>query len=146
MGYKQDRLVGRRPDRLKLSMQSITRQRVQRPKWLIHEQHLRVNRQRPRDSDPLAHPAGELVDIALFKALQMHSLDETSSNRSPLPGRCTGLTQAEFNIVLDIQPGKERRNGSSTSCEGLAHTLDLEGNPPRCWLGPNCCMLGIAQY
>src|SRR5437773_12373487 len=49
------------------------------------------------------------MDIALFKAVQMHSLDETSSNRSPLPGRCTSLTQAEFNIVLDIQPGKERR-------------------------------------
>ena len=49
------------------------------------------------------------MDIALFKAVQMHSLNETLSNRSPLPGRCTSLAQAEFNIVLDIQPGKERR-------------------------------------
>src|SRR5579859_4985681 len=109
MGYKQDRLVGRRPDGLKLSMQSITGQGIQRPEWLIHEQHRRVNCQRPRDSDPLAHSAGELMDITLFKAVQMHSLNETSSNRSPLPGWDTSLTQAEFNIVLDIQPGKERR-------------------------------------
>src|SRR5438128_5022106 len=108
MSHKQDRLGGRRPDGLQFRMQSIACQGIQRPEWLIHEQYFWVNRQGPCNGYALAHPARELMNVAFFKAVQVHYLDEMPRNCSPLPGRYSSLAQAKLHIVLDIQPGKER--------------------------------------
>jgi hypothetical protein len=48
-----------------LRLQRAARHRIQRAKGFIHQQHLRVGRQRPRHANPLLLPAGKLMRIAV---------------------------------------------------------------------------------
>ena len=67
---EQDRLAGLRPDVLQLVVERVARLRVERGERLIHQQHLRLQRQRPRQSDALLHPAGKLVDERFLETAQ----------------------------------------------------------------------------
>jgi hypothetical protein len=43
--------------------------RVERGHWLVGDEHARLEHQRPRDDDPLALPAGQLMRVALEEPL-----------------------------------------------------------------------------
>ena len=72
--HENDRLLPRLPDLLDVAVELFARQRVQRRKRLVHQQHPRIRRQRPRQRDALFHAAGKLVDIGSAQIAPIHQL------------------------------------------------------------------------
>src|SRR3984893_262935 len=59
MGDEQTRLAGLLPDLQQLDLHQIAGLRIERGKRLVHQQHLRIGRKRPREPDALLHAARE---------------------------------------------------------------------------------------
>src|SRR6266851_8250257 len=108
MRYEHHCFACRRPDRFQFGVQTITSKRVQRAERLVHQQDGRVDGQRPRDSDTLAHTSRKLVSEAALEAFKMHYFDETPGDGRALFCSYARLAQAKFHVVLDIEPGEER--------------------------------------
>ena len=53
-------VAGRSQRREQLEVEALAGQRVERAERLVEEQHLRLERERPGERDPLAHPARQL--------------------------------------------------------------------------------------
>ena len=53
------------PDPLQLEVHALARQRIERAERLVHQQDLRIARQRPADAGALLHAAGQLVGISV---------------------------------------------------------------------------------
>ena len=73
--------------------------RVERTERLVEQQHLGLRRERPRERDPLALPARELVRVALGERRQ---LDEVEQLADPLFARLLRLLahpQTERDVV-----------------------------------------------
>ena len=64
-------------------MQEVTRHGVERAERLVHEQHVGVLRQRPRERDALAHSAGELVRSLLPELREVDEVEQLVDTRSP---------------------------------------------------------------
>ena len=52
------------PEADQLTLKHLARHRIDGAKGLVKQQHLRAHRQRPRQANPLLHPAGEFVRVA----------------------------------------------------------------------------------
>ena len=73
---EQHCLARARPDLEELRLHVLARLRVERGKRLVHQQHHRIRRQRPRQVDPLLHAAGELGRVVPLEAAEPDQLDE----------------------------------------------------------------------
>ena len=73
---EQHRLASRRADPLQLALHVGTRMGVERRERLVHQQHIGLDRERAREVDALAHAAGELVRVVVFKPLEVETLHE----------------------------------------------------------------------
>ena len=62
----------RRPQLQQLLVQLVAHDFIERPERLIHQQQLRINRQRPRNGNPLLHAARQLPGKFLLKAAEIH--------------------------------------------------------------------------
>src|SRR5262249_60153482 len=49
--------------------------RVERRERLVHQQHRGIVRERPRDGDPLLHPAGQMMRVRLDEFFELHQLE-----------------------------------------------------------------------
>ena len=97
---------GLAPEALELVVQQVARHRVERAERLVHQQHVGVLRQRPRERDALAHAAGELVRPLVAEARR----GCTSSSSSSALGRRSALpTPASFSGELDVAARREPR-------------------------------------
>src|SRR5207302_4202604 len=84
--HEDDRRRRRCPKREQLVFHQRARLHIQRGKRLVHQQDARVVDQALRQADAFAHPARELVRIAVFETRQAHPLD-------PLLGLLVGVSR-----------------------------------------------------
>ena len=90
VGHVEDRLARPLPDRQQLLLHELARLGVERRERLVHQQHGRVDGERPRDADALPHAARELVRVLALEAAQPGQLDEAAGDRAgarPAAGR-----------------------------------------------------------
>ena len=64
------------PDLQQLGLHVLARLRVERGERLVHQQHDRIRRQRPRQVDPLLHAAGQLRRIVALESGEADQLHE----------------------------------------------------------------------
>jgi len=60
VGDEEDRLVRRRPDLQQVVLNQPSGERVERAKWLIEQQHLRLDGEGASDAHPLLHSPRQL--------------------------------------------------------------------------------------
>ena len=65
--YEDDRLALDLRERSNVVLEFRTRYRVERSERFVHEQNLRIDRQRARYRHPLLHPSGKLARIRTFE-------------------------------------------------------------------------------
>ena len=61
-------------DPAQLFHEEVARLGVERGERFVHEQDPRLQHERPRDGDALAHPARELMKIGVVEFVEMHQL------------------------------------------------------------------------
>ena len=67
---------GRLPDAQQLLVHVLAGDLVERAERLVHQQDLRPRDERPRDRDPLPHPARQLPGIGLLEAAEPDQLEQ----------------------------------------------------------------------
>jgi hypothetical protein len=89
-------------------VQDVAGHRVERAERLVHQQDVRVLRQRTGEGHALAHTAGELVRPLLAEAAQPHDLQQLG--RALLAFRLADplQPQRQLDVAGDGQPGEER--------------------------------------
>src|SRR5438132_6048286 len=93
---------------------------VERGKWLIHQQDGRVDRERARDADSLAHPARQFSRITRLETAQTHEADVMVDQPALLRLAHALAPQPVANVLYDRIPRKQ--------CVFLEHHCAL---PPR---------------
>ena len=102
-------LAGRPPQRLELVVQHVTGHRVERAERLVHQQDLRVLRERPRQRGALPHAARELVRTLLREVREVHHLEQLLAAFAPPLARRAGQLQRELDVAAHGQPREQRR-------------------------------------
>jgi hypothetical protein len=83
------------------------RQHVQRAEGLVHEQQLRLDDQRTRKANTLAHSAGEFFGVGILEAIQTDQVDRRQGAPEAL-GLCERLClEPQFHILQHCEPGEE---------------------------------------
>src|SRR5579875_657234 len=140
---EQDRLVDRMSDenhRLalfgalhqveQLLLQDLARLCVERRKRFVHQQHRRIHRERAYEADPLLHPAGELIGIALLEAVEPDEMQVVPDPFGDLLLRGAGHRQPEGGVVVDRFPRQEpevlEHHRDAVLRPGHPSTVDLE--------------------
>ena len=78
---------------------------------LVHQQHLRLDRERARDLQPLAHAAGELRRKLVAMLGEVDHREILVDDRRPLGASAAAHAQREAHVLLGGEPGQERRAG-----------------------------------
>ena len=104
-------------------MQEVARDRVDRAERLVHEQHVGVLRQRPRERHALLHPARELVRTSPLEAAQVHALEQVVRLPPPLGAL---LHAAQLQGQLDVLRRRQPREKRSFLEHQRHATLNLE--------------------
>src|SRR3954452_6611290 len=107
--HEQDRFLRALMDGGQLALQRLARLRVQRAERLIHQQNLRVDRQRPRNADALLHAAGELIGTAIARILQAHQIEIASRRFAQHPAAHPLHFQPERHVLKRGEPRQQRR-------------------------------------
>src|SRR5439155_23974892 len=93
---------------------------VERGKWLVHQQDGRVDRERARDADSLAHPTRQFSRITRLETAQAYEADVMVDQPALLRLGHALAPQPVTNVLYDGIPGKQ--------CVFLEHDCAL---PPR---------------
>src|SRR5581483_1981586 len=81
---------------------------VDRGERLVHQQHLRVYRERPREADALLHAAGELRRVGVLEAAGEADFGECTARRArALARRRAAQEQAELGVLARRRPRHE---------------------------------------
>ena len=93
----------------KLRVQLCTRERIERAERLVHQQDRRIDRQRPRDPDPLALPARQLVRPAFRhrERAKPHEIQELIDPRRRPLGRPSFQARHDADIPGDVEMWKQ---------------------------------------
>ena len=97
------------PDALKLKIELIACDGVERTERLVHQQDVRIVGQRARDRGTLPHAAGKLARPRLFKAPDADELAELLRLGKPLLLVDATQFQRQSNILLDREPREQIR-------------------------------------
>ncbi len=104
---EDERHLGALEQRQELALQPRAGDRVEAAEGLVHQQHERLERQGAGDRDPLLHPAGELVRVAVRGRAEVHQLEE----RARALGRLGAARAVDAERVGDVvehgAPGEE---------------------------------------
>ena len=78
MGHEDDGFSHFPLDPQELILEALPRDPVDRPKWLVHQQHGRVGPERPGDADSLPLPTRKLMRISarVLSRIQANQLEE----------------------------------------------------------------------
>src|SRR6516165_1615703 len=82
MGDEQDGLAPLLPDAHQLRLHDLAGLRIERGERLIHQQNLRVDGERAREIDALAHAAGELARMVMLEPFEPHELEQLHGARA----------------------------------------------------------------
>ena len=107
MGHIDERDAHLLLDTLQLVLHILPQPEIQRAQRLVQQQHLGAVHQRPGDGHPLLLSAGELVNAALFKALQADHLQHFRHPLLHLVLGHLGDAQAEGDVLKHVQMGKQ---------------------------------------
>ncbi|MCY1225075.1 hypothetical protein D9M72_372650 [compost metagenome] len=91
-----------------LLLHAAARERVERGKGLVHQQHARLHRQRPRDRHALLHAARELVRVHIGELREAHLVQvvQRALGRFLAPQRARG-EQREHHVLLHRLPRRQ---------------------------------------
>ena len=84
-----------------------SRERIQRPEGLVHEQHLRVVRERSRDRHTLLHATRELFRIGIGEPLEAHLLDQRAREVAALGTSDALELRPELDVPAHAHPRVE---------------------------------------
>lgn len=90
-----------------LIAEGLRGQHVQGGERLVHQQHVRLHDQGAGEADALAHPAGELLGVGVLETVQADHVDGPQSPAAALDERYAPCLEAEFDVLLDRQPGHQ---------------------------------------
>ena len=80
---------------------------VERAERLVHQQDLRIERERARERGALAHAAGKLRRIAVLKAAEPDQIDEGLRALFPFVARKLHALQPVQHVAAHGLPGKQ---------------------------------------
>ena len=107
VGDEDDRLAARRPDAQQLVLHLDARQLVERAERLVHQQDLRIERERAGDGDALLHAAGQLGRILGAGARETDERSRSSRAPERRPCRRRGSSPRTSRSGRG-EPGKQR--------------------------------------
>src|SRR5919106_116899 len=87
----------------------MTAIRVEGAEGLVHQQDLRVDRERAADRDALLHAAGELARVLAREPLQAERAEETRRDRAPALRVHAAELEAELDVLERRPPGAQAR-------------------------------------
>ena len=105
---EEHRLAARRPDAQQLVLHLDAGDLVERAERLVHQQDLRILRERARDRDALLHAAGELGRIPVAVAGEPDERQELGRLAPARGGVEAAAARAELDVADRGEPGKER--------------------------------------
>src|SRR6266852_6077797 len=108
MGDEQHRLAVAFPDVEQIVLQPGARMRIERAKWLVHQEHRGVIGQRARQRDALLHAAGQFLRVKALKALEADHLDQPAALRFGFRMLHALLPRTIHHIAEHALPGKQR--------------------------------------
>src|SRR5215208_2486968 len=109
MGDEQDRDRNGLPNLQNQFLQDRPRERIDRAKWLVHQQHVRLADQSARNADALLHAAGELIGIIVLVAFKPNQADVFEATRARVAGgKLLEAVQAELDVLNDAAPREDR--------------------------------------
>ncbi len=85
------------------------RKHIQRREWLVQAEQFRLDRHRPRKTDFLPHPTRKLTRIGVLEPIQADLVEQGNGAFSPLLSRDTAHLECQLHILLDGQPGEQRK-------------------------------------
>ena len=110
MRHQQDRFdrqASGRPQIHEVAAQSLAGEHVERGKRLIHQENGRIDDERARETDALAHAAGKFARIGAFKSIEADELDGRESPRACLLFRYALRVEPRLHVLKHRQPGKQ---------------------------------------
>ena len=84
VGDEDDRRPDPLPEAEQLDVEALAGERVEGAERLVEEEHGRLERERPGDRDPLAHPAGELARPRVGPAVEADEAEEVAGAGVPI--------------------------------------------------------------
>ena len=94
-------------ERQQLLVQVVPNNLVERAERLVHQQQVRVERERARNRGPLLHAARKLPGEHAAEVAETYKLQNARDPLSPLPGRVAHDLERQAHILLDGAPGVE---------------------------------------
>ena len=111
MSHEHDGLSGALPDFQQHRVHASARERIERGERLIHQEDRGLDRERPGNLQALAHAARELRRKLVAVPIKVDHAQIVVDDSRPLRFRHLTHAQAEPDVLLDIEPGKQRRSG-----------------------------------
>ncbi len=129
MRNENDGAAGFGPQALQLVVQQIASLGVQRGKWLVHQQDIRLGRQRSRQCHTLPHASRKLMDIAVPELRKMDEAQIILHLLFALGFRDVLHLHAELDVSSNRQPGKQGRVPERSGCD-RSRVHSLARHPP----------------
>src|SRR5439155_16665322 len=107
VGHEYYRGGPQRPQPASLELQDYAGLRVEGTERLVHQQHVRIQRQRAREPAPLLHAARELVRERILESVQTDQVDEMGNALADLCPRRARELQAVGHVPVDGLPGEQ---------------------------------------
>ena len=134
MGYEYERLALLLNKREQVFLKLAPGLLIDRRKRLVHQEDLRIDRQRSSQAHPLTHTARQFVRKTVFESAQPHILNILLRDAFPLRLGDAAQLQTKSNIADDTCPGQQRKilkdegTVGTRSRHGLAVHFDLTGS------------------
>ena len=87
VGHEHDGRPGPSPDAHQLGVHPLAGHLVERAERLVHQQQLRIERQRAGDRDALLHAARQLPRMPFGECLELDELEQVGGAAAALVGR-----------------------------------------------------------
>ena len=135
--HQQGRLAQRVGHLRDLDVQVFALELVQRRERLVHQHHAGIERQRPRQRDPLLHAAGELPRVHRRHVRQAHELEKLRHPGLALLGPAAGDDERKLDVPADVEPRHQDRL--------LQHEPDVVPALAR-WLAADADVAGVMTH
>src|SRR5580765_3746438 len=130
VGHEDHSASGFSPDLLEFIVEHVARLGIERREGLVHQQDIRLSRERAGKRYSLAHAARKLVRTAVLKLREMHEAQIVTNLLFPLSLRETLHLQSEFNVLCHRQPGEQAMVLKHKDAIGPwgSHIVVIDGN------------------
>ena len=121
VGHEHDGRPGPSPDAHQLGVHPLAGHLVEGAERLVHEQQLRIERQRPGDRDALLHAARQLPRMPLGERLELDEAEQVGGPAAALVGRVAHDLERQLDVLGDRPPvHQDRAPGRPSRSRGPA--------------------------